>query len=142
MGSDSSNLTSFMKNATSQATGLLAKASEKVGSMLLGKLYKHPLTRIVENLCEFKPNTEDDTFLYLDPKISGTEEINVSTMLRNSTTINRAPVREVICFTIGGGCYTEYQNLQLLVSSSDSAAGSSSSTIKQRTITYGSTELL
>mmetsp|Transcript_979 Transcript_979/g.1219 ORF Transcript_979/g.1219 Transcript_979/m.1219 type:complete len:714 (-) Transcript_979:42-2183(-) len=137
---DSSNLTSFMKNATSQATGLLAKASEKVGSMLSGKSYKHPLTRVVENLCEFKVNTEDDTYLYLDPKISVAEEINVATMLRNTTAINRVPVRDVICFTIGGGCYTEYQNLQLLVSSSDSAV--SSSIAKQRTITYGSTELL
>jgi len=122
------NLSYFMKNATNQATGLLAKASEKVGSMLIGKSYKHPLTRIVENLCDFKANSEDDTYLYLDAKIA--TEVNVSMVQAT----NRAPVKDVLCFTIGGGCYTEYQNLQLLKSSSDS--------VKQRTITYGSTELL
>ena len=115
-------LSSFMKTATNQATGLLAKASEKVGSML-GKIQKHHATRVVENLCEMKPSSEDDMYLYLDPKVK--EDVDVQA-LRHMT---RAPVREVIAFTIGGGCYGEYQNLQMLAN-------------ERRTVSYGSTELV
>jgi hypothetical protein len=120
--SSSAMLTSFMKSATNQATGLLAKASEKVGSML-GKIHKHHLTRVVENLCDMKPGTEDDSYLYLDPKVKGDVDVNA---LRNMA---RAPVREVLCFTVGGGCYTEYQNLQMVAS-------------ERRKVSYGSTEIL
>lgn len=118
----SAMLSSFMKSAQNQATGLLAKASERVGSML-GKIHKHKLTRVVENLCVMKPGSEDDTFLYLDPKVKGDVDIN---SLRHTT---RAPVREVIAFMIGGGCYAEYQNLQMVAT-------------ERRTVSYGSTELL
>jgi hypothetical protein len=119
----SAMLSSFMKSATNQATGLLAKASEKVGSML-GKIHKHKLTRVVENLCDMKPGSEDDTFLYLDPKVKGDVDVQ---SLRNSAA--RAPVREVISFMIGGGCYAEFQNLQMVAN-------------ERRTVSYGSTELL
>lgn len=115
-------LSSFMAKATTQATGLLAKATDKVTSML-GKIHKHHATRVVENLCEFKPNTEDETFLYLDPKVKG--EVDV-VKLRS---MQRAPVREVIAFVVGGGCYAEYQNLQMVATD-------------RRTISYGSTELV
>eukprot|EP00540_Astrosyne_radiata_P000652 CAMPEP_0116823226 /NCGR_PEP_ID=MMETSP0418-20121206/722_1 /TAXON_ID=1158023 /ORGANISM="Astrosyne radiata, Strain 13vi08-1A" /LENGTH=561 /DNA_ID=CAMNT_0004451459 /DNA_START=127 /DNA_END=1812 /DNA_ORIENTATION=+ len=115
-------LTSFMKSATNQATGLLAKASEKVGSVL-GKIHKHHATRVVENLCEMKPHSEDDEYLYFDPKVK--EDVDVHA-LRNMT---RAPVREVIAFVIGGGCYSEYQNLQMIAN-------------ERRHVSYGSTELL
>jgi hypothetical protein len=120
--SSSHMLSNFMAKATTQATGLLAKATDKVSSML-GKIHKHHATVVVENLCEMKPGTEDETYLYLDPKVKGDVDIN---MLR---TMNRAPVREVIAFMIGGGCYGEYQNLQMLATD-------------RRKISYGSTELL
>lgn len=115
-------LSSFMARATNQASGLLAKATEKVSTML-GKIHKHRATRVVENLCEMKPNTEDDEYLYLDPKVKGDVDLK---LLR---TMTRAPYREVIAFIIGGGCYAEYQNLQMI--SND-----------RRVITYGSTELM
>jgi hypothetical protein len=115
-------LSGFMARATNQATGLLAKATEKVSSML-GKIVKHHSTRVVENLCEMRPNTEDDDYLYLDPKVKG--DVDVKT-LRHMT---RAPCREVITFMIGGGCYAEYQNLQMIAND-------------RRSVTYGSTELL
>lgn len=114
-------LGNFMAKAQTQATGLLAKATERVGS-LLGKTHKNQLTCVVENLCEMKPNSEDESYLYLDPKIKG--DIDVSA-LRGI----RAPVREVMAFMIGGGCYSEYQNLQLVSNN-------------QLKITYGSTELV
>ena len=69
-----------------------------------------------------KPNTEDQEYLYLDPKVKGDVDINA---LR---TMTRAPVREVIAFMIGGGCYAEYQNLQMVAN-------------ERRTVSYGSTEL-
>ena len=115
-------LSSFMAKATTQATGLLAKATDRVTSML-GKIHKHHATRVVENLCEMKPGTEDEEFLYLDPKVKG--EVDV-VKLRS---MNRSPVREVIAFMIGGGCYAEYQNLQMVATD-------------RRTISYGSTELV
>lgn len=115
-------LSSFMARATNQATGLLAKASEKVSTML-GKIHKHRATRVVENLCEMKPGTEDDDYLYLDPKVKSDVDMK---LIR---TMSRAPSREVITFIIGGGCYAEYQNLQMIAT-------------ERRSITYGSTELL
>jgi hypothetical protein len=120
--SGSNMLSSLMAKATTQATGLLAKATDKVSSML-GKIHKHHATVVVENLCEMKPGSEDETYLYLDPKVKG--DVDAS-MLR---TMNRAPVREVIAFMIGGGCYGEYQNLQMVATD-------------RRKISYGSTELL
>lgn len=119
---ESTMLSSFMAKATTQATGLLAKATDKVSSML-GKIHKHHATVVVENLCDMKPGTEDESYLYLDPKVKG--DVDVFKL----RTMSRAPVREVISFVIGGGCYGEYQNLQML--STD-----------RRKISYGSTEIL
>jgi sec1 family domain-containing protein 1 len=115
-------LSSFMAKATTQATGLLAKATDRVTSML-GKIHKHYASRVVENLCEMRPSTEDDDYLYLDPKVKG--DVNVAKLRQ----MNRAPVREVTAFVIGGGCYAEYQNLQMVAND-------------RRTISYGSTELV
>ena len=119
---NSDMLSSFMARATNQASGLLAKATDRVSTML-GKVLKHRATRVVENLCDMKPGSEDDEYLYLDPKVKG--DVDVS-LLRNMT---RAPYREVITFVIGGGCYAEYQNLQMIAN-------------ERRSITYGSTELV
>lgn len=120
--SGSDMLSSFMARATNQATGLLAKATDKLGTML-GKIHKHRSTIVVENICEMRPNTEDDEYLYLDPRVKG--DVDVAT-LRNAT---RAPVREAIAFMIGGGCYGEYQNLQMVAD-------------ERRNVTYGSTEIV
>lgn len=117
-----STLGGFMAKATSQATGLLAKAADRVTSML-GKIHKHHATVVVENLCDMRPQSEDETYLYLDPKVKGDVDV---LKLR---TMTRAPVKEVVTFTIGGGSYGEYQNLQMLAN-------------ERRKITYGSTEIL
>jgi hypothetical protein len=115
-------LSSFMAKATTQASGLLAKATDRVTSML-GKIHKHYATRVVENLCEMKPGTEDDDYLYLDPRVKGDVDVAKLRMM------NCAPIREVTGFVIGGGCYAEYQNLQMVAN-------------ERRTISYGSTELM
>ena len=120
--SGSDMLSSFMARATNQATGLLAKATDRLGTML-GKIHKHRATLVVENICEMRPNTEDDDYLYLDPRVKG--DVDVAA-LRNAT---RAPVREAVAFMIGGGCYGEYQNLQMVAN-------------ERRHVTYGSTEIV
>ena len=120
--SNTDMLSNFMARATNQATGLLAKATERVSTMF-SKIHKHRATRIVENLCEMKPTSEDDEYLYLDPKVKGDVDVKA---LRS---MSRAPIREVITFVIGGGCYAEYQNLQMIAN-------------ERRIISYGSTELL
>jgi hypothetical protein len=113
-------LASFMAKATTQATGLLAKATDKVAGMMMGKIHKHHATVVVENLLDYK--AEDDSFLYLDPKVA--TEVNVQQLKESG--IVRAPVKQVWVFPVGGGSYAEYQNLQLL----------------QPQVTYGSTEIL
>jgi hypothetical protein len=119
---ESTLLSSFVAKATTQATGLLAKATDKVSAML-GAIHKHHATVVVENLCEMKPSTEDETYLYLDPKVKG----DVDVLKLHG--LNRSPSREVITFVIGSGSYGEYQNLQMLSN-------------ERRKITYGSTEIL
>lgn len=115
-------LSGLMARATNQATGLLAKATDKLGTML-GKIHKHRATLAVENVCEMRPGTEDDDYLYLDPRARG--DVDVAA-LRNAA---RAPVREAIAFMIGGGCYGEYQNLQMVAN-------------EGRNVTYGCTEIV
>lgn len=106
-GASGDMLSTLMKSATNQATGLLAKATERVSSML-GKVHKHHVTCVVENLINQKPGTEDDEYLYLDPRISSKGgEVNLSEVRQ----IVRAPVGEVIAFVIGPGSYSEHANL-------------------------------
>jgi len=119
---ESSVFSSVFNKATSQATGLLAKAADKVSSML-GKSHKHYATQVVENLCEMKLGTEDDDYLYLDPRVKGDVDV------QKLRTMSRSPVHETTAFIIGGGCYTEYQNLQMIAN-------------ERRSVSYGSTELL
>jgi hypothetical protein len=128
-GAESSTLSSFMAKATTQATGLLAKATDKVISSMLGKIHKHHATQVVENLCDFRH--EDETYLYLDPKVKG--DVDVARLRGSAAEAGgyRAPVQRAIVFVIGGGCYGEYQNLQLI----GSADG-------RRQVTYGSTEIV
>ena len=137
--SSSSNadmLSSFMARAQTQATGLLAKATEKVSTMF-GKTHKFYATRVVENLCEMKPNTEDDTFLYLDPKMTK-GDVNVSQLNRGM----RGQVKEVMLFMVGGGCYAEYQNLQMVSTSLGGANGGGDILNGSRIVSYGCTELV
>jgi len=135
-GAGTDMLSSFMARAQTQATGLLAKATERVSTMF-GKTHKCYATQVVENLCEMKPNTEDDSFLYLDPKIAK-GEVDVSQLSRGV----RGQVREVMVFMVGGGCYAEYQNLQMLSSLGSGNTASSGGSFGGRGVSYGCTELV
>ncbi|KAK5578989.1 hypothetical protein RB653_008665 [Dictyostelium firmibasis] len=77
------------------------------------------VTRIVESIMDLK-NTLDADYLYLDPKIQ-----NKSNVPKRTT-----PFKEAIVFTVGGGNYVEYQNLQDF------------SKKHNKKIIYGSNELL
>lgn len=48
---------------------------------------------------------EDEAYLYLDPKLRQRADPGAARA--------RGPAREVLVFMIGGGCYSEYQNLQV-----------------------------
>lgn len=48
---------------------------------------------------------EDEAYLYLDPKLRERAD--------PAAARSRGPPREVIVFMVGGGCYSEYQNLQV-----------------------------
>jgi len=77
------------------------------------------VTRVVESIMDLK-NTLDQDYLYMDPKIQ-----NKSNVPRRTT-----PFKEAIVFTVGGGNYVEYQNLQDYSKKSN------------KKIIYGTTELL
>lgn len=106
-------------NLAGQAQGWIQQAAASVKNFLPENKKLH-ITRVTDAICEHKPNTEDDTFLYLDPKARETQ-----------TARHRSPFREAIVFMIGGGNYNEVQNLQTY------AQGQT-----DRTVIYGCTELL
>ncbi|CAI5715159.1 unnamed protein product [Peronospora farinosa] len=103
------------------AQGFLAQAAASFKNFLPENKKLH-VTRVTDAICEMKPNTEDETFLYLDPKIKATGDVPRQ----------RSPFREVMVFMIGGGNYNEYHNLLAYAKESQSP----------RSIWYGCTELL
>lgn len=58
---------------------------------------------ILQSLLDY--GEEDESYLYLDPKLRERADPAAARA--------RGPPREVIVFMIGGGCYSEYQNLQV-----------------------------
>jgi hypothetical protein len=83
------------------AQGFLAQAAASMKNFLPENKKLH-ITRVTDVICEMKPNTEDETFLYLDPKIKAHS---------GEIPRQRSPFREAIVFVIGGGNYNEYHNL-------------------------------
>lgn len=60
------------------------------------------MTKITEKLMDCRGGSENDEYIYLDPKL-----------LKSGDTIpkSRAPFQDAIVFVVGGGNYIEYQNL-------------------------------
>ncbi|XP_018571692.1 protein sly1 homolog [Anoplophora glabripennis] len=73
---------------------------EGVKNLVL-KRHNLPVTKIVDNLIEFKNSQEMEEYHYLDPK-----QLKLTDIPRN-----RSPFQDAIVFIIGGGNYIEYQNL-------------------------------
>jgi len=76
------------------------------------------------SLCEFKPGSEDDSFINLDPKRKD------AVLAAKGQPKSRPPFREVLVFMVGGGSYSEYHQVQ------DYAKRHS-----ERQVTYGCTEV-
>ena len=74
----------------------MANATDKLGT-LLGKIHKYRATLVVENICEMRPNTEDNKIPYLDLCVR--VYVDVETLRYD----NRTPVRESIASMIVGG---------------------------------------
>ncbi|TMW65873.1 hypothetical protein Poli38472_003638 [Pythium oligandrum] len=105
------------------AQGFLAQAAASVKNFLPENKKLH-ITRVTDAICDLRPNTEDDSFLYLDPKIKSVGDGNVPRQ--------RTPFREALVFVIGGGNYNEYQNLMTYAKAQQ----------PPRSVWYGCTELL
>ncbi|KAG1692671.1 hypothetical protein DVH05_025149 [Phytophthora capsici] len=103
------------------AQGFLAQAAASFRNFLPENKKLH-VTRVTDAICEMKPNTEDESFLYLDPKIKANGVVPRQ----------RTPFRQVMVFMIGGGNYNEYQNLLAYAKGQQ----------PPRSIWYGCTELL
>ncbi|RHY11693.1 hypothetical protein DYB36_000094 [Aphanomyces astaci] len=108
-----------------QAQGWLTQAAEQFKNFL-PENKKLQVTRVADAISELRPNTEDESYLYLDPKIKAGGGGQVPRQ--------RTPFRDVIVFVIGGGNYNEYQNLQ--------AYAKAQPATHPRHVLYGCTELL
>jgi len=84
-----------------------------------------PLTRIVDALMANKETAETDQYLYFDPKAMKSKGA-----ARKVTT----PFKDCFVFVLGGGNFSEYQNLL-------DHAKKSSTPNSTKTIVYGSTEV-
>lgn len=118
----SSSVATLLNTAQSRATSLMAKATS-----LFSKFNAMYVTRIVELLSEGRSCAEDDSFTYFDPKQSD-QDVSASKV---STKYS-----EVIVFVVGGGCYSEFYNLQDLLKQKQQAGSS------LKNIIYGCSELL
>ena len=113
-------------NLSGQAQGLLAKAAAGVKTFLPSSKQLYA-TKVVSAICEDRDSPETEGFLYLDPKIKVTRG--------QAAPRHRGPLREAVVFMIGGGNYTEYQNLQQYAQKQKEQG-------TKTNITYGCTELL
>jgi len=120
-GATNAILSTFINTAHSRATSLMAKAAS-----FFTKFTPFCFTRVVDNLAEGRSCPEDETFLYLDPRgnipASGGRGEKYS---------------DVIVFVLGGGCHSEFFNLQELLKEKGAGSGA-----VLRNVMYGCTELL
>ena len=119
-GGNSGGLSSFLKAAGSQASSLVAQATS-----FFTKFSPLYVSRVVDNLSEGRACTEADTFCSIDPRKKSTDLVD----------LHGTKFSEVCVFVVGGGCYTEFYNLQELRKLSVEAGNT------LRHVTYGCTEL-
>ena len=142
--SGGSGLTSFL---TVQMKDHFKLVMDKATSFFAKSVAMY-ITKVVDSLLEQRGSSaEDNSFLFLDPKLSIT-----NTNMRNMNMSEYKPnIRyngDVMVFAIGGGCYSEFNNLQELVrqkNSTGSAAvggGSGASGSALRHVIYGCTEMV
>lgn len=118
----SGGLTSLLSSATTKASSLFAKAQS-----FFTKFASLYVTKVVESLSEGRSCVEDDSFCALDPRGRQGDVVD----------IRGQKYSEVIVFVMGGGCYSEFFNLQDLLKHKGASAGGN-----LRNIIYGCTELM
>lgn len=123
VGNSGSAISSLLNTATSMASSTMAKAAS-----LFSKFAPLHVTRVVDSLAEGKPCTENDSYLCLDPKGKTSESFELKSQQYG----------EAIVFMIGGGCYSEYFNLQKLVNLTKTSQSQKS----LRNVLYGGSEML
>ena len=79
-----------LDHARSAADGALSMARDALNASGSRDFY---LTRVVDALCELRPKSEDETFVYLDPKVSLGRSVARSLVARVAP--RRAVVRSV-----------------------------------------------
>lgn len=139
-GSGGSGLTSFL---AVQMKDHLKLVMDKATSFF-AKFVAMYITKVVDNLIEQRNCVEDDSFIFVDPKlaVSNTNVRNINMM---EYKLNVKYNGDVMVFAIGGGCYSEYNNLQELIKQKNITAASGgvvSSSTSLRSITYGCTEMI
>lgn len=122
-GQGGASLTSFLSSAQSRASSLMAKAA---ASLSLTKFTPYYVTRVVDSLSEGRSCPEDDSFCMLDPRAKVGEPVE----------FKGGKFSDVIVFVVGGGCYSEFYNLQQLIK----AKAGTNSTL--RSVMYGCSELV
>jgi len=115
-----SSLDSFLKTASSLSAGVMAKATSLFSKF--GSLY---VTQVVDALSQGRNCPENDSYCSLDPRVAAGAPVDFK-----SQTFS-----EIIVFMVGGGCYTEYFNLQELKKHK-------TSTGSLNNIVYGCSELV
>jgi hypothetical protein len=98
------NNLNWVGSIAGHAQGWVSQAAESFKNFL-PENKKLWLTRVTDAICELRPHSEDESYVYLDPKIKAGGN-------SNQVPRQRTPFRHVIVFVIGGGNYHEYQNLQ------------------------------
>jgi hypothetical protein len=106
----------------SKTAGILGQVQS-----MLTRSDENYVTKVIDNLCEFKVGTEEETFITLDPR----KRKQDMSKYADGKAAGRTPYREVIVFMIGGGSYSEYQRIQEYGTAHP-----------ERSITYGCTELI
>lgn len=122
-------LSTLLTSATSRASSFMAKAAS-----FFTKFTPFYATRIVDNLAEGRACIEDESFCYLDPRLRDGRQ--ATAIPPSSGQSAHGKYSDVIVFFIGGGCYSEFYNLQQLLK--DKATSGQS----LRNVMYGCTELL
>ena len=83
----------------------MAAMAAKVNAAFFTKFASLYVTKVVENLADGRSCSEDDTFCTLDPRQRQGE----------TPDLKGHKYSEVIVFVMGGGCYSEFFNLQDLL---------------------------
>eukprot|EP01094_Clydonella_sp_ATCC50884_P001966 TRINITY_DN11503_c0_g3_i1.p1 TRINITY_DN11503_c0_g3~~TRINITY_DN11503_c0_g3_i1.p1 ORF type:complete len:647 (+),score=245.64 TRINITY_DN11503_c0_g3_i1:242-2182(+) len=125
---------SFVQRGMSSISDVFSMVQSGVESALRNEQKEFYVTRVVKAAMENgskgaggapSQGVDVSRYLYFDPKVQ---------KLRNGDVPRKkGAFRHALVFTIGGGCFAEYQNLQSYCSSGEGAQGH---------IVYGSTELL